>query len=177
MVVTRYLTLFFIFGLLRAFPQAKSEKFGLFVTGASDAEPVVKALAKALNESKPFEVVSKADSKVAVLVSCMSRQKTEPFICMYVASFNGAAFQTFMGGGLYVATTADIVAANFLQSIAADIVERFDDTSVSNVRQTLEGCLFLSEPGCDVPEQLQKELGTKKITLREYMFKKYQANK
>jgi hypothetical protein len=171
-------TLLFILGLfLSAAPPDKSEKFGLFVMGASDAEPVVKALTKALNESKPFEVVGKNDSKVAVLVSCMSRQKTEPFVCMYVASFNGAAFQTFMGGGLYVATTADIVAVNFLQSLAADIVERFDDTSVSNARQTLEGCLFLSEPGCDVPEQLQKELGTKKITLREYMVKKYQATK
>ena len=168
MVVTRYLTLFFIFGLLRAFPQAKSEKFGLFVTGASDAEPVVKALTKALNESKPFEVVSKDDSKVAVLVSCMERQKTEPFVCMYVASFNGAAFQTFMGGGLYVAADADTLALNFLQSIAADIVERFDDTSLSNVRQTLEGCLFLSEPGCDVPEQLQKELGAKPCNFPEH---------
>jgi hypothetical protein len=63
---------------------------------------------------------------------------------------------------------------NFLQSVASDIVERYDDTSVSNARQTLEGCLFLSEPGCDVPVQLQKALGAKKITLREYMLKKYQ---
>src|SRR5580698_728079 len=117
MAVTKCLTLLFVLGMFwSAFPQAKSEKFGLFVTGASDAEPVVKALTKALNESKPFEVVSKNDSKVAVLVSCMSRQKTEPFVCMYVASFNGAAFQTFMGGGLYIATTAEIEAVNFLQA-------------------------------------------------------------
>jgi len=169
MALTKCLTLLFILGMFRsAFPQAKSEKFGLFVTGASDAEPVVKALTKALNESKPFEVVSKADSKVAVLVSCMERQKTQPFVCMYVASFNGAAFQTFMGGGLYVAADADTLALNFLQSIAADIVERFDGTSVSNARQTLEGCLFLSEPGCDVPEQLQKELGAKPCNFPEH---------
>jgi hypothetical protein len=169
MAVTKCLTMLFILGIFSsAFPQAKSEKFGLFVTGASDAEPVVKALTKALNESKPFEVVSKADSKIAVLVSCMARQKTEPFVCMYVASFNGAAFQTFMGGGLYVAADADTLALNFLQSIAADTVERFDDTSLSNVRQTLEGCLFLSEPGCDVPEQLQKELGAKPCNFPEH---------
>jgi hypothetical protein len=109
MAVTRCVTLLFILGLFcSAFPQAKSEKFALFVTGASDAEPVVKALTKLFNESKPFEVVSKDDSKVAVLVSCMERQKTGPFVCMYVASFNGAAFQTFMGGGLYIGLVGEI---------------------------------------------------------------------
>ena len=178
MAVTRCVTLLFILGLFcSAFPQAKSEKFALFVTGASDAEPVVKALTKLFNESKPFEVVSKDDSKVAVLVSCMERQKTEPFVCMYVASFNGAAFQTFMGGGLYIATTAEIEAVKFLQAIAADIVERFDDTSMTNSRQSLESCVFLSEADCDVPEILQKEIGAKKIKLREYLLKRWQNKK
>ena len=96
---------------------------------------------------------------------------------MYVASFNGAAFQTFMGGGLFMAATADTIALNFLQSIAADIVERFDDTSASNSRQALESCVFLSEAECDVPELIQKEFGANTITLREFLVKQWQDKK
>ena len=53
---------------------------------------------KMLNQYKPFEAVTKQDpSKVVVLISCMSRKKTEPFVCMYVSHYNGAAFKTFFG--------------------------------------------------------------------------------
>jgi hypothetical protein len=109
--------------------QDKSDKFAIFVTGLEDAAPVAQSLIKKLNDTKPFEAVTDKDpSKVAVLISCMSRKPTEPFVCMYVSNYNGATFKTFLGGGLFFATSADGVASNFLSSIAQDIVERFDST-------------------------------------------------
>jgi len=158
-----------------ASPQDKSEKFAVFVTGLDDAAPVAQSLIKKLNASKPFEVVGKNDdSKVVVLVTCMDRKPTEPFACMYVSQLNGATFKTFLGGGLFFATTAEAVATNFLGSIAEDIVERFDDNSKNNLRQALEACLLMTDSKCNVPDPLQKEFDAKQLTLGQYLLKKRQ---
>jgi hypothetical protein len=112
-----------------ALPQDKSDKFAVFVSGLDSAAPVAQSLIKQLNASKPFEAVrQKEPSKVVVLVSCMTRKQTDPFACLYVSHLNGATFKTFLGAGLFVATTAEAVATNFLGAIAQDIVERYEDT-------------------------------------------------
>ena len=98
-----------------ASPQDKSDKFAVYVTGLNDAAPVAQSLIKKLNASKPFEAVGKDETaKVVVLVTCYSRKQTDPFLCMYVAHFNGPAFKTFLGGGMFAATSADAVSDNFL---------------------------------------------------------------
>jgi zinc transporter ZupT len=158
-----------------ASPQEKSDKFAVFVTGLDDAAPVTQSLIKKLNESRPFEAVTKEDpSKVAVLISCMSRKQTDPFVCMYVSHYNGATFKTFLGGGLFLSASADAVASNFLGSIAQDIVERFDSTNTDNLRGALESCLLLTDAKCNVPGPLQKEFGAKQLTLGQYLLKKHQ---
>ena len=155
-------------------PQDKSEKFALFIVGLDAAAPVSQSLIKKLNETKPFEAVSKKDlSKVNVLISCMLRKNTEPFVCMYSSHYNGPSFQSFLGGGLFYSTSADAVATNFLASIAEDIVERFDNTDVDNLRHALESCLLLTESKCNVPDPLQKEYDAKQLTLGQYLLKKH----
>src|ERR1017187_6441793 len=138
--------------------QGTSDKFAVFVTGLDTAVPVAQSLIKKLNESKPFEAVTKEDpSKLVVLISCMDRKPTDPFVCMYVSHYNGAAFRTFLGGGLSVNTSADAIASQFLGSIAQDIVERYNDTDKKNLRQALEACLLMTDSKCNVPDPLQKE--------------------
>jgi hypothetical protein len=155
--------------------QETSDKFAIFVTGVGDAAPVAQSLIKKLNASKPFEVVGKNDTaKVVVLVSCSSRKQTDPFLCMYVAHFNGPAFKTFLGGGMWAATNADAVSDNFLASIAQDIVERFDSTSKENLREALQACLLMTDSKCNVPDPLQKEFDAKQLTLGQYLLKKNQ---
>jgi hypothetical protein len=78
-----------------------------------------------MKDSKPFELVTKADpSKVVVLISCMPRKPTEQSVCMYVSHYNGATFKTFLGGGLFFSASADEVANNFLGAVAQDIAAR-----------------------------------------------------
>src|SRR5271157_5845410 len=90
--------------------QDKSDKFAIFVTGLDDAAPVSQSLIKKLNESKPFEVVGKNDTaKVVVLISCIPRKLSDPFMCMYVSQYNGATFKSFLGGGMWAGTNADAV--------------------------------------------------------------------
>ena len=121
-----------------------------------------------------IEVVTKDDvSKVIITIDCMAREKQSmAFVCMYVLHFNGASLKTFMGGGLYVAATADDVANNFLASIAQDIVDRFDSINKDNLRSALESCLMLTDTKCNVPGPLQKEFGEKQMTLGQYMISK-----
>jgi hypothetical protein len=107
-----------------------------------------------------------------VLVSCMDRKQTDPFACLYVSHYNGPTFKTFMGAGLFVSKTADEVASNFLGAIAQDIVERYEDSDKSNLREGLEACLFLTESKCNVPDPLQKELNAQQLTLGQYLLKK-----
>jgi hypothetical protein len=155
--------------------QQKYEKVAVFVSGLDSAAPVAESLIKLMSASKPFEAVGKdATSKVVVLVSCMARKQTDPFACLYVAQYNGVVFKTFFGAGLYVSTTAEAVATNFLGSIAQDIVERFNDTDKENLKQALETCLLLTDTKCNVPDPLQKDLGAKQLTLGQYLFKKQQ---
>jgi hypothetical protein len=155
--------------------QEKSDKFAIFVTGADDAASVVQSLVKQFNASKPFEAVSKNDSsKVTVLVVCKPRNQTEPFVCMYVSQLNGPTLKTLLGGGLFFSMDADAVARDFLSSIAQDIVERIDDTNKENLRQALESCLLMTDSKCNVPGPLQKEFGSKQLTLGQYLFQKHQ---
>lgn len=157
-------------------PQEKqSDKFAVYVVGGDDSRPVVEALIKKLRDSKPFKPVTREEpSKVVVLIECMHHDKVnEPFACMYVTHYNGATFKTFLGGGLYLSTTADGVADNFLSAVAADIVERFDKTASDNLKASLESCLFLTDSKCNVPDPLQKQFG-KQITLGQYLLKQNQ---
>jgi hypothetical protein len=156
-----------------AIPQQQNGDFLVYVVGMGPAEPVVKALKKKFSTSKPFALATKDDvSKVIVLVSCMDHDKDgSPYACMYVLSLNGAAFKTFMGGGMWVAMTPDLVADNFLTSIAQDIVERFDNTNKDNLRDSLKSCLFLTDTKCNVPKPLQQEFGEKQLTLGQFMMK------
>jgi hypothetical protein len=154
--------------------QDKSDKFAVFVTGLGDAAPVAQSLIKQINATKPFKAVGQNDeSKVVVLVSCMDRKGTEAFVCMYVSHLNGATFKTFMGGGLYVAKDAETVATNFLSSIASDVVERFNETSINNLREALESCLLMTDSKCNVPDPLQDEFKAKQLTLGQYLLKKH----
>ena len=155
--------------------QDKSEKFAVFVSGLESAAPVAASLIKKMNASKPFEAVTNKDpSKVVVLVSCMPRKAPEPFACLYVSHYNGATFKSFLGAGLFVAKTADEVSDNFLGSIAQDIVERYSDTNIQNLREGLESCLLMTESKCNVPDPLQKEFGATELTLGQFLLKKNQ---
>jgi hypothetical protein len=151
-----------------------SEKFALFVFGGDDAAAVTKVLIQKVNDSKPFVAVSKDDSsKATILVDCMHRDKPEePFICMYVSHYNGAAFKTMLGAGEYISQGAEDMANSLLAAIAADIVERWDSTDKTNMREALEACLFLTDSKCNVPTPLQAGLGEKQLTLGQYIFKK-----
>jgi len=155
-----------------AIPQ-QNEDFLVYVVGMGAAEPVGKALKKKFSTSKPFALATKDDvSKVVVLISCMDHDKEGlPYACMYVLSLNGAAFKTFMGGGLYLAMTPEDMANNFLKSIAQDIVERFDNTSKENLRASLKSCLFLTDTKCNVPQPLQEEFGEKQLSLGQFMMR------
>jgi hypothetical protein len=138
--------------------QQKSERFGILVSGLDSAAPVAESLIEQMNASKPFQTVGKDDaSKVVVLISCMARKQSDPFGCLYVAHYNGANFKTFLGSGLYLATTAEEAARNFLGSIAQDIVERFEDTNEENLKQALEACLLPTETKGNGPDPLQKQ--------------------
>lgn len=156
-----------------AIPQQQHDDFLIYVVAQGTAEPIGKALKKKLSVSKPFTVATKDDvSKVVVLISCMDHDKAGlPYACMYVLSLNGAAFKTFMGGGLYLGMTSDDIANNFLKSIAQDIVERFENTNKENLRDSLKSCLFLTDTKCNVPTPLQQELGEKQLTLGQFMMK------
>lgn len=156
-----------------AYSQDKSDKFGVLVTGLGDAAPVVQALIRTMNASKPFAAVTKDDqSKVVVLISCMEHKAGVPYVCMYVSHLNGATSKTFLGGGMQLGNTASDVADKFLSSIAQDVVERFDETSTQNLREGLEACLLMTESKCNVPDPLQKELGATQLTLGQYLLKK-----
>jgi len=171
----KLLVILISFVFLFVFPaipqQQHDDDFLVYIVGMGSAEPVVKVLKKKFSISKPFAVATKDDvSKVVVLVSCMDHDKEGmPYACMYVLSLNGAAFKTFMGGGMYLAMTPDGVADNFLKSIAQDIVERFESTNKENLRDSLKSCLFLTDTKCNVPKPLQEEYGDKQLTLGQFV--------
>jgi hypothetical protein len=171
--VKRILSVLLTLLALSANGQEKSDKFAIYISGMDTAVPVVDALTKMMNASKPLKAVGpKDDNKLAVLVKCMDRKQTDPFVCMYVSHFSGASFQTFMGGGILAAGSADTIATNFLSAIAQDIVERYNDTDKNNLRQGLEACLLLTESKCNVPDPLQQEFDAKQLTLGQYLLKR-----
>lgn len=159
--------------VLVGWARAQEQLETIYITGMGT--PVEQALIQKFKISKLFEVVGpKDDCKVAVLISCMERKPSDPFVCMYVSHFNGPSFKSFMGGGLNFGKNADDVASGFLISISQDILERFDDTSTKNLREALEACLLLTDTKCNVPDPLQKELNAKQLTLGQYLIKKHQ---
>lgn len=171
-IVVVTLTLF-VFAVASIAQEKKSDKVGVFVVSGDDSRPVAQSLIQKLRDSKPFEPVTKEEiSKVNMLVECLHRDKpNQPFACMYVLHYNGATFQTILGGGLYVSMTPDEVADNFLGAMAADIVERYNETAKKNLKASLETCLFLTESKCNVPDPLQSEVGEKQISLSQYLLK------
>ncbi len=129
---------------------------------------------KFASHPKQFTLVSNKDSEPGLLVTadCLPRkQKTDPFACFYTTHYSGGTSKTFMGGGIYIATTSDEEADNFLASIAQDIVERWNNMIRANAIETLEGCLFLTQSSCKVPDSLEAELKTKIINLSQYLQK------
>jgi hypothetical protein len=155
--------------------QNKSDTVAVFVTGSDDAAPVAQFLIKKLNQSKPFEAVTKEDpSKVVVLVSCMDRKPPDPFVCMYVSHYNGATFRSFLGAAVFVGASADAAANQVLGSLAQDIVERYNNPNKENLRQALQSCLLMTDSKCNVPDPLQEEVGAKQLTLGQYLLKTHQ---
>jgi len=128
---------------------------------------------KLASHPKAFTLTSNDDAGPALLITadCMARTGKESFACFYTSHYTGLAAKTFMGGGLYVGSTADDVADNLLASIAQDIAERWNSTSRRNNIESLEACLFLTQSSCKVPDQLETELKTKIINLSQYLQK------
>ncbi|MBZ5707412.1 MAG: hypothetical protein LAN63_18865 [Acidobacteriia bacterium] len=129
---------------------------------------------KISSHPKQFTLLGNKDSEPSLLltVDCLPRkQKTGAFACFYTAHYAGGTSKTFMGGGIYAATTSDEVADNFLASIAQDIVERWDGMVRANAIENLEACLFLTQSSCKVPDPLEPELKTKIINLSQYLQK------
>jgi hypothetical protein len=128
---------------------------------------------KMASHPKGFTLVNNKNSDAGLLIQadCMPRKPKEDFTCFYTSHYAGMAGKTFMGGGIYVASTADEMADNFLASIAQDVVERWNNIVRSNAVESLEACLFLTQSSCKVPDQLEPELKTKIINLSQYLQK------
>jgi hypothetical protein len=120
-----------------------------------------------------FEIVSTTEpTSLLVTVNCMPRQNAgDPYACFYMTHYVGGASTTLMGGGIYVAKTADEMADNVLLAVAQDISERWNHTMRDNAIEKLESCLFLTQSSCAVPDPLVSELKTKTINLSQYLQK------
>jgi len=118
-----------------------------------------------------FTLVNNNDPSLGLLFTadCMPRQTNEPYVCFYTTHYVGGTSKTFMGGGIYLAKTASDVADNFVNSVAQDIVERWNEIRRTNAIEELESCLFLTQSSCAVPEILAPELKTKVLNLSQYM--------
>jgi hypothetical protein len=103
---------------------------------------------------------------------CSQEPVTQSYPANYVSHYNGATLKSFLGAGLFPAKTADEVWDNFLDSIAQDIVERYKDTNMQNLKEGLESCLLMTESKCNVPDPLQKEFGATEMTLGRFLLKK-----
>lgn len=123
---------------------------------------------------KQFTVVSNKDSDQGLIVTldCLPQSKGgDPFVCFYTSHYAGGTNKTFMGGGIYVATTSAEMADNFLSSIAQDVAERWNEMIRANAIESLEACLFLTQSSCKVPGVLSHELKANVINLSQYMQK------
>jgi hypothetical protein len=129
---------------------------------------------KISSHPKVFTLVSNKDSDQGLVVTadCLpQKQKTDPFVCFYTSHYVGGTSKTFMGGGIYAASTSDEVADNFLASIAQDVAERWNEMVRSNAIEALESCLFLTQSSCKVPGKLSTELKANVINLSQYLQK------
>jgi hypothetical protein len=146
-------------------------------TITDETDPTSKAMmtelrAKLASHPKQFTLVSTEDADIHLIVQadCFpQKQKTDAFACYYTSTYVGIATRTFMGGGIYVAATADDVADNVLVSIAQDILERWGQMNRTNALETLEACLFLTQSSCKVPTALEPELKAQIINLSQYL--------
>ena len=146
-------------------------------TISDESTPSSKAVITALRSKmsshpKQFTLVSNKDSDAGLIVTadCIPQtQPSDPFACFYTAHYSGGTSKTFMGGGIYEAATPDLVANNFLASIAQDIAERWNEMVRSNAIESLESCLFLTQSSCKVPSPLVPELKTSIINLSQYL--------
>lgn len=83
-----------------------------------------------------------------------------------------AAQERHCSEAAYIADNANDVAANFVSSVAQDIVERWESTSRDNAIEMLGSCLYLTQSSCAVPERIIPELKTKVINLSQYLQKR-----
>jgi hypothetical protein len=148
-------------------------------TITDETTPSSKAVTTALraqfaSHPNQFTLVDSRDSELSLIVTtdCVpQKQKADPFTCFYTSQYAGGTTKTFMGGGIYEAATADIVADDFLASIAQDIVERWNGMVRANAIENLEACLMLTQSSCKVPDSLVPDLKTKIINLSQYLQK------
>lgn len=123
---------------------------------------------------KQFTLVSTKDSDEGLLITldCLPQAKSDAaFVCFYTSHYAGGTSKTFMGGGIYIASTSAEMADNFLASIAQDVVERWNEMIRANAIESLEACLFLTQSSCKVPAVLSKELKANVINLSQYFQK------
>jgi hypothetical protein len=141
----------------------------------SSSKAVMAALrSKMASHPKQFTLVDSKDSELSLIVQadCIpQKQKTDPFTCFYTSEYAGGTTKTFMGGGIYEAATADIVADDFLASVAQDIVERWNGMVRANAIENLEACLMLTQSSCKVPDSLVPDLNAKIINMSQYLQK------
>jgi hypothetical protein len=162
-----------LFSLASAWGQIKVS------TIADESTPSSKAVmtdlrGKIAGQPKLFTLTSTKDFDhgLVTIADCMAqKQKTDAFVCSYTTHYAGAASKTFMGGGIYVGTTSNEVADNFLASITQDIAERWKNMIRTNAIESVEACLFLTQSSCKVPEPPEPELKTKIINLSQYLQK------
>ena len=123
---------------------------------------------------KQFTLVSTQDAQLSLLVQadCIPRKaKNDDFTCFYTSVYAAGTTKTFMGGGIYGASTSGEVAENFSASLAQDIVERWNSMVRANAIEHLEACLTLAQSSCKVPDSLVPELKTNVINLSQYFQK------
>lgn len=120
-----------------------------------------------------FKLVDASDSAAGIVfqADCLPRQNGAPFVCFYTLHYAGGAHKTLLGGGVNATKTADEMATGFLSSVAQDIVEGMNSSARTNAVEMLEGCLFLTQSSCAVPETLVPELKLKVINLSQYLQK------
>jgi hypothetical protein len=144
------------------------------VTNTSDSTSVevMKVIRQILGEyGKLFQISADGASTDFVFQSdCMTRgSESDAYACFYTLHYAGPGGKTFMGGGIYVAKTADETAHALVSGLAQDIAENANNAMRSNAIEGLEACLFLTQSSCAVPNLLTPELKVKTINLSQYL--------
>jgi hypothetical protein len=147
------------------------------ITNASDpasAEVMKQVRQKLGAHPKLFEIVTTDNPSMGLIVmaDCMSREDAnDPYVCFYTTHYAGGPSKTFMGGGVYVAKTANEMADNVVSAVAQDVAERWNDIMRTNSIERLESCLFLTQSSCMVPATLVPEVKAKILNLSQYLQK------